>query len=215
MEPGPFASMHFLFQDTSQCLLIYRAGGLSGEESTCQCRRHRQEMWVQSPGQEDPLEEEIETQSSVLAWKIPYAEEPGRLQTMRSQRVGHDWAHTHTHTQSTHTHTHTHTHSHTDRHTTQAPDSQAFKSSCLSPLSLCLVKWMLSQWTEVRPIPWSSSLLKVSSAPCRSGVSTVLRREETLPHQPQEGLFIGQGKPKLDSRFTHLKMELVKLRINK
>ena len=73
-----------------ECLLIYRAGGLSGEESTCQCRRHRQEMWVQSPGQEDPLEEEIETQSSVLAWKIPYAEEPGRLQTMRSQRVGHD-----------------------------------------------------------------------------------------------------------------------------
>ena len=123
--------------------------------------------------------------------------------------------HTHTHTEHTHTHTHTHTHSHTDRHTTQAPDSQAFKSSCLSPLSLCLVKWMPSQWTEVRPIPWSSSLLKVSSAPCRSGVSTVLRREETLPHQPQEGLFIGQGKPKLDSRFTHLKMELVKLRINK
>ena len=114
-----------------------------------------------------------------------------------------------------HTHTHTHTLSHTDRHTTQAPDSQAFKSSCPSPLSLCLVKWMLSEWTEVRPIPWSSSLLKVSSAPCRSGVSTVLRRGVTLPHQPQEGLFIGQGKPKLDSRFTHLKMELVKLRINK
>ena len=77
MEPGPFASMHFLFEDTSQCLLIYRAGGLSGEESTCQCRRHRQEMWVQSPGQEDPLEEEIETQSSVLAWKIPMSRSGG------------------------------------------------------------------------------------------------------------------------------------------
>ena len=44
-------------------------------------------MWVQSPGQEDPLEEEIETQSSVLAWKIPYAEKAGRLQTMGPQRA--------------------------------------------------------------------------------------------------------------------------------
>ena len=43
------------------------------------------------------------THSSVLAWKIPWTEEPGGLQSMRSQRVGHNWAHTHTHT---HTHTH-------------------------------------------------------------------------------------------------------------
>ena len=164
------------------------------------------ETWVWSLGQEDPLEKETATHSSTLAWRIPWMEEPGGLRSIGLQRAGRDWAHTHTHT---------HTLSHTDRHTTQAPDSQAFKSSCPSPLSLCLVKWMLSEWTEVRPIPWSSSLLKVSSAPCRSGVSTVLRRGETLPHQPQEGLFIGQGKPKLDSRFTHLKMELVKLRINK
>ena len=47
-------------------------------------------MWVRSLGQEDPLEEETATQSSVLAWKIPCAEEPGGLQSMRSQRVGHD-----------------------------------------------------------------------------------------------------------------------------
>ena len=136
MEPGPFASMHFLFQDTSQCLLIYRAGGLSGEESTCQCRRHRQ-MWVQSPGQEDPLEEEIETQSSVLAWKIPCAEEPGRLQTMRSQRVGHDWAHTHTHRAHTHTHTHTHTLSHRQTHNTSPwlPGIQIQLSVLSVPLS--------------------------------------------------------------------------------
>ena len=41
-----------------------------------------QEMWVQSLGQEDPLEEEMETHSSILAWKIPWAEEAGGLQSM-------------------------------------------------------------------------------------------------------------------------------------
>ena len=47
-------------------------------------------MWVQSPGQEDPLEEGMATPSSILAWEIPWTEEPGGLQSMRSQRVGHD-----------------------------------------------------------------------------------------------------------------------------
>ena len=49
-----------------------------------------QETWVQSLGREDPLEEEVATHSSILAWKIPQTEEPGRLQSMGSQRVGHD-----------------------------------------------------------------------------------------------------------------------------
>ena len=49
-----------------------------------------QETWVQSLGQEDPLEEEMTTYTSVLAWRIPWAEESGRLQFMGSQRVGHD-----------------------------------------------------------------------------------------------------------------------------
>ena len=48
------------------------------------------ETWVQSPGWEDPLEKEMATHSSTLAWKIPWMEEPGRLQSMGSQRVGHD-----------------------------------------------------------------------------------------------------------------------------
>ena len=48
------------------------------------------EMWVQSLGWEDPLEEEMATHSSILAWKSPWTEEPGRLQSMRSQRVGQD-----------------------------------------------------------------------------------------------------------------------------
>ena len=49
-----------------------------------------QENQVQSLGQEDLLEKEIATQSSILPWKIPWMEEPGRLQSMGSQRVGHD-----------------------------------------------------------------------------------------------------------------------------
>ena len=49
-----------------------------------------QETWVQSLGGEDPLEKEMVTHSSTLAWKIPWTEEPGRLQSMGLQRVGHD-----------------------------------------------------------------------------------------------------------------------------
>ena len=48
------------------------------------------ETWVQSLGREDPLEKEMATHSSTLAWKIPQTEEPGRLQSMGSQRVRHD-----------------------------------------------------------------------------------------------------------------------------
>ena len=48
------------------------------------------ETQVQSLGQEDPLEKEIAAHSSTLAWKIPWMEEPSRLQSMGSQRVGHD-----------------------------------------------------------------------------------------------------------------------------
>ena len=49
-----------------------------------------QETWVQSLGQEDPLEKEMATHSSIFAWRIPWTEELGRLQSMGSQRVGHD-----------------------------------------------------------------------------------------------------------------------------
>ena len=48
------------------------------------------ETQVQSLGQEDPLEKEMATHSSTLAWKIPWTEDPGRLQSMGLQRVGHN-----------------------------------------------------------------------------------------------------------------------------
>ena len=50
------------------------------------------ETQVWSLGQEDPLEKEMATHSSTLTWRIPWKEEPGGLQSKRSQRVGHDWA---------------------------------------------------------------------------------------------------------------------------
>ena len=48
------------------------------------------ETWVRSLGQEDPLEKEMAIRFSTLAWKIPWMEEAGRLQSIGSQRVGHD-----------------------------------------------------------------------------------------------------------------------------
>ena len=80
------------------CTYIHIYGlprGLSGKETTCQSRQKTQ---VQSLGREDPLEKEMATRSSILAWKIPWTEEPGGLQAMGSHGVGHDQAWTHAYT---------------------------------------------------------------------------------------------------------------------
>ena len=66
---------------------------LSSKESACQFLPV-QEMRVRSLDWLDPLEEEMATHSSILAWKIPWTENPGGLQSMGSHRVEHDWAHT-------------------------------------------------------------------------------------------------------------------------
>ena len=60
-------------------------GGSDDKESACNA-----EGWVRSLGQEDPLEKGMAKHSSILAWKIPSTKEPGGLQSMVSQRVGHD-----------------------------------------------------------------------------------------------------------------------------
>ena len=49
-----------------------------------------QDIWVQSLGREDPLEEGMATRSSILNWRIPWTEEPGRVQSIGSHRVRHD-----------------------------------------------------------------------------------------------------------------------------
>ena len=62
--------------------------------------RETLETWVRSLQWEDPLEEEMATHSSILTWKIPWTEEPRRLQSMWLQRVGHNWACMHMYTAS-------------------------------------------------------------------------------------------------------------------
>ena len=62
-------------------------------EAVAQMVKHlltMRDTWVRSLGWEDPLEKEMATHSSTLAWKTPWTEEPGRLQSLGSQRVGHD-----------------------------------------------------------------------------------------------------------------------------
>ena len=65
-------------------------GCATDKEPTCQCRRH--ETWVWSLGQENPLQQEMGTHSSILAWRIPWIEEPGGLQFIRLHRVRHNWS---------------------------------------------------------------------------------------------------------------------------
>ena len=68
-------------------------GGSDGKESACNV-----EDWVWSLGWEDLLEKGMATHSSILAWRILWTEDPGMLQSMGSQRVGHDWAASAAHT---------------------------------------------------------------------------------------------------------------------
>ena len=64
---------------------------VKNKKKSCQCRRYkRQEMWVQSLSREDPLEDGMATHFSILAWRIPWTEEPGRLESTGSQTVEHD-----------------------------------------------------------------------------------------------------------------------------
>ena len=74
--------------------LVCKINGLFRTSQVAQivkCPPARRETWVQSLGWEDPLEKEMTTHSSTLAWKMPWTEEPGGLQSMGSQRFGHDW----------------------------------------------------------------------------------------------------------------------------
>ena len=66
---------------------------VNSEVLVAQTVKHLPTMWeirVQSLSQEDPLEKEMATHSSTFAWRIPWREEPGRLQSMGSQRIGHN-----------------------------------------------------------------------------------------------------------------------------
>ena len=75
-------------QQSSYAIFKGFPGGPSGKESTA--IQETREMRVRSLGQEDPLEKETATHSSLPAWEIPWTEEPGRLQSKRPQRVGYN-----------------------------------------------------------------------------------------------------------------------------
>ena len=80
-EPGGIRSMGL------------QRGGYGWTSLVAQTIKHLSTMWetwVRSLGREDPLEKEMAIHSRTIAWKIPWTEEPGRLQSMGSQRVGHD-----------------------------------------------------------------------------------------------------------------------------
>ena len=76
----------------SHKLLQCSEGFPDGARGTCPPMQGTEEMWMRSLGREDPLEEEMASCSSILAWEIPRTEESGGLQSMGSQRVRHDWA---------------------------------------------------------------------------------------------------------------------------
>ena len=83
----------FLFGWFFVCLfcLLYGISWNRGFPGVSNGKESMWETWVWSLSQEDPLEKEMAIHSLILAWEIPWTEEPGRLQSMRSQRVRHDW----------------------------------------------------------------------------------------------------------------------------
>ena len=88
----PLSGMRWALRGQSpseQMPLIYFPGGVAVKNPPA-----TQETWVWSLGQEDPMEKEIATHSSILAWRTPWTEEPVRVQSMGSQRVRHEWART-------------------------------------------------------------------------------------------------------------------------
>ena len=70
----------------------FRASPMAQQIKNLPAVQETQETWIQSLGQEDPLEEEMATRSSILARKIPWTVETGRLWSIESQRVEHNWA---------------------------------------------------------------------------------------------------------------------------
>ena len=84
---------YFHFTKYTSCSLLFPVSSLLWgfpDGSVVKNLPAKQEMWVRSLGWEDPLEKKMATHSSILAWEIPWTEEPGGLQSIGSQRVGHD-----------------------------------------------------------------------------------------------------------------------------
>ena len=87
LKMGCILPEHMLYTELESCMGCF-PGSSDGKASTCNAGDQGSKFL----GWNDPLEKEMATHSRTLAWKIPWMEEPGRLQSMGSQRVGHDWA---------------------------------------------------------------------------------------------------------------------------
>ena len=89
MQNDMFSLLPFIEKRTRVKYVFTYRGGTSGKESACQCRRHKRRrfvcVWVRSLGGGEPLEDGMATHSSILAWRIPWTEEPGGLQSMGLQ----------------------------------------------------------------------------------------------------------------------------------
>ena len=128
----------------------------SGEESACQYSRCSFNPWVR----EDPLKEEVAIRFHIMAWEIPWAEEPGELQPIGLQRVRYNWvaecvhAYTQTHTDTdTHRHTHRDTHRHTHRHTHTHTALNKLGRFPLFPFPFCCPSPRVLQETLLLSIP--------------------------------------------------------------
>ena len=80
----------FLIFFLSWSMVLGFPGGTRGKVPACQCRKH--ESQLRSPGWEDPLEEDMAIHSSILVWRILWTEELGKLLSVGSQRLRHDWS---------------------------------------------------------------------------------------------------------------------------
>ena len=102
-----------------------------------------QQTQIQTLGREDPLEMGMATHSSILDWRNPWTEEPGRLQSIELQRVGHDWA--------TNTQTHTHTHTELVMVDTQKWCMYLWGIVCKGPIEEVIfnVFWLKSEYKHV------------------------------------------------------------------
>ena len=115
-----------------------------------------QKTWVQSLSQEDPLEKEVATHPSILAWRIPWREEPDELQSMGSKRVGHNLATEYTHTiyklnssKTIETHSFSANLTVTISKNSYLPHSQEFESQASLSYSLSSSTEMCVLWCQV------------------------------------------------------------------
>ena len=135
-----------------------------------------QETWVRFLGWEDPLEQEIAIHSSILAWEIPWTEEPGGLWSMELKRIRHDLA-----IKQQYSHTHTHTRTHTT--SSLSTDELLFKSQYLG--SSLVAQWqrihLPKQETQVQSLIQEKPTCCRATSPCITTIESVLQspRAET------------------------------------